>query len=44
MAEVVFDGVTKVFDDGTVAVSDLNLSVEDGALLVLVGPSGCGKT
>src|SRR5207302_6729373 len=44
VAEVVFDGVTKVFDDGTVAVSDLNLSVEDGALLVLVGPSGCGKT
>jgi multiple sugar transport system ATP-binding protein len=44
VAEVVFDGVTKVFDDGTVAVSDLNLRVEDGALLVLVGPSGCGKT
>ena len=44
MAEVVFDGVTKVFDDGTVAVSDLNLTVEDGGLLVLVGPSGCGKT
>ncbi len=44
MAEIVFDGVTKVFDDGTVAVSDLNLRVEDGALMVLVGPSGCGKT
>jgi multiple sugar transport system ATP-binding protein len=44
MAEIVFDGVTKVFDDGTVAVADLNLRVEDGALLVLVGPSGCGKT
>ena len=44
MAEIVLEGVTKVFDDGTVAVSDLNLSVEDGALMVLVGPSGCGKT
>jgi multiple sugar transport system ATP-binding protein len=44
MAEIVFDGVTKRFDDGTVAVSDLNLTVEDGALMVLVGPSGCGKT
>src|SRR5438874_4314819 len=44
MAEIVFDGVTKVFDDGTVAIRDLNLTVEDGRLMVLVGPSGCGKT
>jgi multiple sugar transport system ATP-binding protein len=44
MAEIAFEGVSKVFDDGTVAVVDLNLSVEDGALMVLVGPSGCGKT
>jgi multiple sugar transport system ATP-binding protein len=44
MAEIVFDHVTKVFDDGTVAVNDLNLTVEDGSLMVLVGPSGCGKT
>src|SRR5438874_2446519 len=44
MAEIVIDGVTKVFPDGTVAVNDLTLEVEDGSLLVLVGPSGCGKT
>ena len=44
MAEVVFEGVTKVFDDGTVAVDSLDLAVEDGSLMVLVGPSGCGKT
>jgi multiple sugar transport system ATP-binding protein len=44
MAEIVFEGVTKVFDDGTVAVDSLDLTVEDGALMVLVGPSGCGKT
>ena len=44
MAEIVFDGVSKVFDDGTLAVRDLNLTVADGALMVLVGPSGCGKT
>jgi multiple sugar transport system ATP-binding protein len=44
MAEVVFDGVTKVFGDGTVAVDSLNLRIEDGSLMVLVGPSGCGKT
>ncbi len=44
MAEIVFEGVTKMFDDGTVAVDSLDLTVEDGALMVLVGPSGCGKT
>jgi multiple sugar transport system ATP-binding protein len=44
MAEIVFDDVTKIFDDGTVAIDSLNLTVEDGSLMVLVGPSGCGKT
>jgi len=44
MAEIEFDKVTKVFDDGTVAVANLDLKVEDGALMILVGPSGCGKT
>jgi multiple sugar transport system ATP-binding protein len=44
MAEIVFEGVTKVFDGGVVAVNNLNLEVEDGTLMVLVGPSGCGKT
>jgi multiple sugar transport system ATP-binding protein len=44
MAGIAFDGVTKVFDDGTVAVEDLSLEVDDGSLMVLVGPSGCGKT
>jgi multiple sugar transport system ATP-binding protein len=44
VAEIVFEGVTKVFDDETVAVDSLDLIVEDGSLMVLVGPSGCGKT
>jgi multiple sugar transport system ATP-binding protein len=44
MAEIVFDDVSKVYDDGTVAVRGLDLSVADGSLMVLVGPSGCGKT
>ncbi|MDP9071491.1 MAG: sn-glycerol-3-phosphate ABC transporter ATP-binding protein UgpC [Actinomycetota bacterium] len=44
MAEVVLEDVEKVYPDGTRAVSDLDLSIEDGELLVLVGPSGCGKT
>jgi multiple sugar transport system ATP-binding protein len=44
VAGVVFDGVTKVYDDGTTAVDTLNLEVADGEFMVLVGPSGCGKT
>jgi osmoprotectant transport system ATP-binding protein len=41
---IVFDGVTKRFPDGTVAVAELDLEVTEGEVVVLVGPSGCGKT
>jgi multiple sugar transport system ATP-binding protein len=44
VAEVVFDEVDKVFENGVQAVYDLSLDVRDGEFLVLVGPSGCGKT
>jgi multiple sugar transport system ATP-binding protein len=44
MAEIELTGVAKVYDDGTKAVSDLDLKIEDGEMMVLVGPSGCGKT
>jgi multiple sugar transport system ATP-binding protein len=44
MAEIVLDGVTKVFDDGYEAVKDLNLDIADGEFMILVGPSGCGKS
>jgi len=44
VAEVVFDDVTKVYDDGTKAVDSLALDIADGEFMVLVGPSGCGKT
>jgi multiple sugar transport system ATP-binding protein len=44
MAGITFDNVTKTYGDGTRAVSDLNLDVEDGEFVVFVGPSGCGKT
>ena len=44
MAEIAYDGVSKVYDDGTWAVEDLDLEIEDGEFMVLVGPSGCGKT
>jgi osmoprotectant transport system ATP-binding protein len=38
------DGVSKKYDDGTVAVHDLDLAVPEGETVVLVGPSGCGKS
>ena len=44
MAAIAYDGVSKVYDDGTWAVEDLDLEIEDGEFMVLVGPSGCGKT
>jgi multiple sugar transport system ATP-binding protein len=36
--------VSKIYPDGTRAVSDLDIEIEDGEFMVLVGPSGCGKT
>jgi multiple sugar transport system ATP-binding protein len=44
MADVVFNEVDKVYDNGFHAVHDLSLEIKDGEFLVLVGPSGCGKT
>jgi ABC-type sugar transport system ATPase subunit len=44
LASVTFDGVTKRFDGGHVAVDNLDLDVQDGEFMILVGPSGCGKS
>ena len=44
LAQIEFDDVSKIYDDGTQAVGNLDLAIEDGELMVLVGPSGCGKT
>src|SRR5918912_864829 len=44
MAGVGFDGIGKVYADGTRAVNSLTLAIPDGEFMVLVGPSGCGKT
>ncbi len=44
MAEITLEKLTKIYGDGTRAVSELDLEIEDGELVVLVGPSGCGKT
>ncbi len=37
-------GLTKHYDDGTVALQDLDLTVPDGAFFGLLGPNGAGKT
>ena len=44
MASVSFEGVSKLFGDGTRAVDRLDLDIPDGEFMVFVGPSGCGKT
>ncbi len=44
MAEIVLDKVTKRFPDGALAVSEMNIHIQDGEFVILVGPSGCGKS
>jgi multiple sugar transport system ATP-binding protein len=44
MADIAFHEVTKRYEDGTQAVTDLSLEVADGEFMILVGPSGCGKS
>ena len=44
MAEIVLEQLTKVYPDGTEAVTELDLEIGAGEFVVFVGPSGCGKT
>ncbi|MCM3666366.1 ABC transporter ATP-binding protein [Mesobacillus subterraneus] len=39
-----FENVSKKYKDGTYAVNEFNLHINEGELLVLIGPSGSGKT
>ena len=36
--------VTKIYPNGTKAVHETSLSVDEGEFMVFVGPSGCGKS
>src|ERR1700736_1377720 len=37
-------GVTKLFDNGVMALGPLDLDVAKGEFVSLLGPSGCGKS
>ena len=38
------DKVTKIYPNGTKAIHETSLSIQEGELMVFVGPSGCGKS
>ena len=44
MAAIVVEHLTKLYATGTLALSDVNLTVADGEFVAVVGPSGCGKS
>ena len=44
MGAIDITSVGKVYPNGTRALTDVNIKINDGEFVVLVGPSGCGKT
>ena len=44
MAGLTFKHIYKVYSNGTKAVNDFNMEIQDKEFIVFVGPSGCGKS
>ena len=44
MGAIQINSVGKIYPNGTRALEDINIEINDGEFVVLVGPSGCGKT
>ncbi len=44
MAKLKLDHIYKVYPNGTKAVNDFTMDIDDGEFIVFVGPSGCGKS
>ncbi len=44
MAQISLKNISKIYSDGTVAVDNLSLDIENKEFIILVGPSGCGKS
>ena len=44
MSEVELKKIVKIFPGGTKALDEIDLSIKDRELMVILGPSGCGKS
>ena len=46
MKQVILEtvGLTKSYDKGTAVLNQINFSIHQGEVVVIVGPSGCGKS
>ena len=41
---IIFNKVSKVYPNGTVGLSDVDLTIKDGEFVAIIGRSGAGKS